>query len=594
MATVPPPVKTRQPPQAPRLGSGGGSDGLVPVSPRVGGIPSAAPSSRYSVGTGTPPAHRSRRLSAGSGPSSGLGMSTGLGSVTDLGGIFAACRDATAELELAVRAAVSHREKCAVVLGAAMAVNIALAEADAVSPALDAFTQTQLKRLCSGILSTLGLAVARVRVYGQYTRVQKIVRLMRYRATEVKFDELRSDLEVLEGQLWNLTGAVGGLGMGGTVAPNSMTGRSGSRGGMRKLSAGPDTRHRLLRGGAHHWLVGGDVRVMCTAGVDGSELWWASNRSASLSAYDLFLQSQRNIDGIVAPSSSGDGGGGGGGSAMDRQLSSGSAGSGVGTKGGFGLFWVGGGGCLGICLGDVTAMASEEASALLWTGTNLGGVATWDTDAGCQWGEATLVSSTSSSSPRSSAVTALTPVAPGIAWVGLADGSILEVEAPESGNDRISCARRLCAPGHHPIHTQDEEALILREAECAGIVLNHEELTKVVDSPCGDEVMSVLEDSVRRGKSFDGGHGKDGDESIGDGCTARAEDEPAVSDLPSPVGAGKILKRMAGGSVNSLYGGLGWGTSSGRKRHSGVSVRELIRLGPLVWASCDDGVLEAW
>ena len=79
-----------------------------------------------------------------------------------MGGIFAACRDATAELELAVRAAVSHREKCAVVLGAAMAVNIALAEADAVSPALDAFTQTQLKRLCSGILSTLGLAVARV------------------------------------------------------------------------------------------------------------------------------------------------------------------------------------------------------------------------------------------------------------------------------------------------------------------------------------------------------------------------------------------------------------------------------------------------
>jgi len=63
-----------------------------------------------------------------------------------------------------------------------------------VSPALDAMTQTQLKRLCSGILSTLGLAVARVRVYGQFTRAQKIVRLMRYAATESKFDELRSDL----------------------------------------------------------------------------------------------------------------------------------------------------------------------------------------------------------------------------------------------------------------------------------------------------------------------------------------------------------------------------------------------------------------
>jgi hypothetical protein len=59
--------------------------------------------------------------------------------------------------------------------------------------------------------------VARVRVYGQYTRAQKMIRLMRYRATESKFDELLSDLEVLEGQLWNLTGAVGGLGMGRVV-----------------------------------------------------------------------------------------------------------------------------------------------------------------------------------------------------------------------------------------------------------------------------------------------------------------------------------------------------------------------------------------
>ena len=45
----------------------------------------------------------------------------------DLSGIFAACREATHELDLGARAAVSHREKCAVVLGAAVAVNIALA-----------------------------------------------------------------------------------------------------------------------------------------------------------------------------------------------------------------------------------------------------------------------------------------------------------------------------------------------------------------------------------------------------------------------------------------------------------------------------------
>ena len=46
-------------------------------------------------------------------------------------------------------------------MGAAVAVSVALAEADAVSPALDQITLLQLKRICSGILSTLGLAVAR-------------------------------------------------------------------------------------------------------------------------------------------------------------------------------------------------------------------------------------------------------------------------------------------------------------------------------------------------------------------------------------------------------------------------------------------------
>ena len=107
----------------------------------------------------------------------------------DLRGIFNACGDAANELELATRAAVSHREKCAVVMGAAVAVSVALAEADAVSPALDQITLLQLKRICSGILSTLGLAVARARVYGQYSRAQKFARLARYRATEFKFDE---------------------------------------------------------------------------------------------------------------------------------------------------------------------------------------------------------------------------------------------------------------------------------------------------------------------------------------------------------------------------------------------------------------------
>ena len=59
--------------------------------------------------------------------------------------------------------------------------------------------------------------------------------------------------------------------------------------------------------------------------------------------------------------------------------------------------------CMGVCLGDVTAIAAEEGSALLWTGTDWGGVATWDTDVACQWGGTAAVS------PKGAAVTAITP-----------------------------------------------------------------------------------------------------------------------------------------------------------------------------------------
>ena len=437
-------------------------------------------------------------------------LSQGLGSPTssvyrgnDLAGIFASCRDATMELELAVRAAVSHREKCAVVLGAAVAVNIALAEADAVSPALDAVTQMQLKRLCSGVLSTLGLAVARVRVYGQFSRIRKIFRLIRYRATESKFEELRSDLETLEAQLWNLTGAVGGLGLGGTVAPgpgvDGMT-RKGNRGGTRKASVMPDRPRRMLRGGATHWILGGNVRVMCAAGVDGSELWWSSNRSASLSAYDLFLDTHRNIAGIsTEPTRTTDADGNDVPNLTGTDKSR----------------------CLGICLGDVTAMAAEEASALLWTGTEWGGVATWDTDLGTQWGVVSVLS------PKRSAVTAIAAVAGRAAWVALADGSIHEVAVPENHEDESRSSRVLCAAGERPT---------------LGV--------------------SQTDDSME----------------IDIASAAAKEDIP---NRPEVVPKKAEL--------------LGWGSiSQGRRRHAGARVREMLRLGALVWCSSDDGVLEAW
>jgi len=126
-----------------------GAGGLARNSPG-GGLARNSPGG---IGSALMAPSGSRRISSGMSSFAGLG-----GGLADLGGIFAACAEATYELEQAVRASVSHREKCAVVLGAAVAVNIALTEADAVSPGLDAPTQTQLKRLCSGILSTLGLA----------------------------------------------------------------------------------------------------------------------------------------------------------------------------------------------------------------------------------------------------------------------------------------------------------------------------------------------------------------------------------------------------------------------------------------------------
>ena len=84
---------------------------------------------------------------------------------------------------------------------------------------------------------------------------------------------------------------------------------------------------------------------MCAAGVDGSELWWASNRSATLSAFDLFLESRRTVDDDTAA-----GGTSSAGHAAHKSKAR----------------------CFGGCLGDVTAIAAEESSALLWTGTDWG------------------------------------------------------------------------------------------------------------------------------------------------------------------------------------------------------------------------------
>ena len=484
-------------------GDGGDGDGVRKDSHRGSQVSEGGtPRSTAGGSSGSDsPSNLGRSTKVPSSVASATNLAIAIGSTTgaaDLSGILLACREATHQLDLGVREAVSHREKCAVVLGAAVAVNIALAEAEAMHHALDSQVQTQLKRLGVGVLSVLGLAVARVQVYGKYTSAQKATRIFRYAATASKFDELRLDLEALEGQLWNLTGAVGGLGAGGTIAGGGKdhkqlgsngksfsgrrkkTNRTGGKNGttsMRKLSAGPDKSRRLLRGGASHWVMGGNVRVMCAAGVDGAELWWSSNRTNRLSAFDLFLQSRRAVD---APTK-GDNGNGPG-SVL----------------------------CMGGCFGEVTAIAAEEASALLWTGTATGEVAAWDTDVACQWGGVARVCGKN----KTVAVTAIAPVASGVAWCAFLDGRLVEVSRPNRLEDDTTVRRVVCDSSQRPTGTPNDA------------------------------------------------------------------DRGGFTDLTLTV-------------AKVSTGAVGWNGAPGSRKKDACAT-ELIRLGPLVWASMDDMVLEAW
>ena len=130
---------------------------------------------------------------------------------------------------------------------------------------------------------------------------------------------------------------------------------------------------------------------------------------------------------------------------------------------------------------------------------------------------------------------------------------------------------------------------MLLEAECNGIVLRPEELSAVVDSPGGSEALEqVVEDSIRGGKAFGGGAGAGAAAGAGGGDHQKDPDEPSSASAGAVSSGGKTGKdrsaasAAAEASLASLKGGVGWGTSSGRKRHGGAAVRELIRLGPLV------------
>jgi len=311
---------------------------------------------------------------------------------------FERCEEWARALEASTRAAVSHREKCWALNAQAQATMLALEEAKEVYGMLDEFGARQARRHAVSVQGRLQMGTALAEVYGTYTTAQKLVRSAVSWKTNQKFEETRYDLEVLERQLWNLTGASGRLGvtLGGGVG---------------------DTRRRLLRGGFGQTIdtiFGSGVLAMCGAGSDGSELWWSTGGAfPRLSAYDLFLQGQRQIDGM--PGVVGSSGGGGGGGGVFSCVGGGRVGGGGADVAGR------------VSLGSTPVVSMKSAphgSSVLWTGTRDGRVMTWDSDLG------SLTSDTYVR--RGEAVTTIEAIDQNRAWVGCEDGSVFEVEAQKS------------------------------------------------------------------------------------------------------------------------------------------------------------------
>jgi serine/threonine protein kinase len=353
-------------------------------------------------GTDDDDAFRRRRREGSSALTTTTTSSNGSGKTTNALVMFERCEEWARALEASTRAAVSHREKCWALQGQAQATMLALEEAKEVYGMLDESGARQARRHAVSVQGRLQMGTALAEVYGTYTTAQKLVRSAVSWKTNQKFEETRYDLEVLERQLWNLTGASGRLGvtLGGGVG---------------------DTRRRLLRGGFGQTIdtiFGSGVLAMCGAGSDGSELWWSTGGPfPRLSAYDLFLQGQRQIDGmpgVVESNRVGVGGGNGGGFSC--------VGGGSVKRGGGGTDVAG-----RVSLGSTPVVSMKSApygSSVLWTGTRDGRVMTWDSDLG------SLTSDTYVR--RGEAVTTIEAIDRNRAWVGCEDGSVFEVEAQTS------------------------------------------------------------------------------------------------------------------------------------------------------------------
>lgn len=297
----------------------------------------------------------------------------------DARALFERCRVAARALERAAMSAVSNREKCSALQGQADATCLALGEAENVYAMYDDQGRVQIKRHLVRALGRLRLGRTLAEVYGTQTTVRKLVAYATGGKTKAKFEEVTRDLETLEVQLWNMTGASGRLAVAGGVS---------------------DGRKRLLRGGFSQTVdsvFGSGVTAMCAAGSDASELWWSTGGAfPRLDAYDMFIQAQRRIE-------------------RPRTGES-------GDRGGFA--------CLGpgasasaLTRSPVVAMKSARlGSSLLWAGMKNGGVMAWDCDAGRLMSQDIIVVS------RNASVTSVEPVADASCWVGCGDGAVVELK----------------------------------------------------------------------------------------------------------------------------------------------------------------------
>ena len=132
--------------------------------------------------------------------------------VSSVQSLMLANTHAVNDLHKRVLRATSHREKCITLLSNAHALQLALVEANQTHEMLDAQSLTQLKKIMISCLGVLRLCVARVDEVGNLSILEKA--FTRYgilsSSSNKKFISLQSDLEIMETQLWNLTGASGG------------------------------------------------------------------------------------------------------------------------------------------------------------------------------------------------------------------------------------------------------------------------------------------------------------------------------------------------------------------------------------------------